>query len=186
MLIKNDFAVAAPVDQVWRVFDDIPRVASCLPGAELTKDLGDDKYEGVVHVKMGPVSLKFGGTAAIVERDEAAKKVVVDANGAEQRGKGTAAMLVTATLSRSGSGTKVFVAQDLQVSGAAAQYGRGMIADVSAVLMRQFADNLAADLGGAPASHRQAAPARGLSLGFQAALLALRRVFRRFFVPGVG
>jgi hypothetical protein len=186
MLIKNDFEVAAPVEQVWRAFDDIPRVAACLPGAELTKDLGDDKYEGGVHVKMGPVSLKFDGTAAIVERDDAAKKIVVDASGAEQRGKGNASMVVTATLSRSSGGTKVAVAQDLQVSGAAAQYGRGMISDVSAVLMRQFADNLAADLGGAPTTQRQAAPARGLSLGLQAAVLALRRVFRRFFVPGVG
>jgi carbon monoxide dehydrogenase subunit G len=191
MLIKNDFEVAAPVEKVWRFFDDIPRVAACLPGAELTDDLGDDKYKGLVSIKMGPVSLRFAGTADIVERDETGKRVVIDASGAEQRGKGNAKMLITATLVRSGTGTKVNVAQDLQISGAAAQYGRGMISDVSAVLMRDFAANMQdgigrADRGESPGAHRTAAPAGGFRLGLQAALMALTRVFRRFFVPGVG
>ena len=74
MLIKSDFEVAAPVEKVWQFFDDIPQVAACLPGTELTKDLGDDKYEGRVAVRMGPVRLQFGGKAEITERDEAAKR----------------------------------------------------------------------------------------------------------------
>src|SRR5215475_10210596 len=129
MLINNDFEVAQPVAKVWEFFGDIPKVASCLPGATLTDDIGDDKYGGGVAVRMGPVKLQFAGTAEITERDEAAKRIVVHAAGAEQRGRGQAAMDVTATLTQAGRGTKVSVAQDLQLSGAAAQYGRGMIAD---------------------------------------------------------
>jgi len=142
MLIKNEFEVAEPVEKVWQFFQDIPQVATCLPGAELTEDLGDDKYKGKVAVRMGPVRLQFAGTADITERDEAAKRLVVHASGADEKGRGQASMIVTATLVRAGRGTKVGVSQDLQLSGAAAQYGRGMISDVSAVLMRDFSANM--------------------------------------------
>src|SRR6266851_8309127 len=189
MLITNDFEVAQPVEAVWQFFGDIPQVASCLPGAELTETLGDDKYGGRVAVRMGPVRLQFAGTAEITERDEAAKRIVVHATGAEERGRGQASMVVSATLapaSRSGSGTKVAVSQDLQLSGAAAQYGRGMISDVTAVLMRDFAANLAARITAAERGETvraSAAAAGGFAIGLRAALMALRRVFRRFFVP---
>jgi carbon monoxide dehydrogenase subunit G len=186
MLITNDFEVAQPVEAVWQFFGDIPRVASCLPGAELTETLGDDKYGGRVAVRMGPVRLQFAGTAEITERDEAAKRIVVHATGAEERGRGQASMVVSATLAAAGRGTKVAVSQDLQLSGAAAQYGRGMIADVTAVLMRDFAANLANQIARAErgeAVQAGAAPAGGLAIGLRAALMALRRVFRRFFVP---
>ena len=189
MLITNDFEVAAPIDKVWQFFGDIPHVAACLPGTELTDDLGGEQYKGRVSIRMGPVRLRFAGTADIAERDDAAKRIVVNAAGADERGRGQAAMTVTATLSRSRTGTKVGVSQDLQISGAAAQYGRGMISDVTSVLMRDFAANLQdritrLDRGesldtGAPA----AAEASGLMVGLQAAMMALRRVFRRFFVP---
>ena len=189
MLIKNEFQVAAPIDKVWQFFGDIPQVAACLPGTELTDDLGGDKYEGRVAVRMGPVRLQFAGKADITERDEAAKRLVVNATGAEEKGRGQASMVVTATLAPAGRGTKVSVAQDLQLSGAAAQYGRGMISDVSAVLMRDFSVNLAdridrAERGEAVTGPATAAsPAGGFTLGMRAALMALRRVFRRFFVP---
>ena len=186
MLINNDFEVAQPVEAVWQFFGDIPRVASCLPGAELTETLGDDKYGGRVAVRMGPVRLQFAGTAEITERDEAAKRIVVHATGAEERGRGQASMVVSATLAAAGRGTKVAVTQDLQLAGAAAQYGRGMIADVTAVLMRDFAANLANQIARAErgeAVQAGAAPAGGLAIGLRAALMALRRVFRRFFVP---
>src|SRR5215469_8618935 len=143
MLINNDFEVAEPVAKVWEFFGDIPRVAACLPGATLTENLGEDKYGGQVAVRMGPVRLQFAGTAEITERDEAAHRIVVNATGAEQRGRGQASMVVTAVLASAGRGTKVDVSQDLQLAGAAAQYGRGMIADVTAVLMRDFAANMA-------------------------------------------
>ena len=188
MLIKNDFEVAAPVAAVWRFFEDIPQVATCLPGTELTENLGDDKYKGRVSVRMGPVRLQFAGTADITERNEAAKRVVVNAAGAEEKGRGQASMVVTAVLASAGRGTKVSVTQDLQLSGAAAQYGRGMISDVTAVLMRDFSVNLASRIDAAqrgvnPTELASATPASGFTLGMRAALMALRRVFRRFFVP---
>jgi uncharacterized protein len=186
MLITNDFEVAQPVEKVWLFFGDIPRVAACLPGAELTENLGDDKYAGKVAVRMGPVRLQFAGTAQVTERDEAAKRIVLDAAGADERGRGQAAMMVSATLSAAGRGTKVAVTQDLQLSGAAAQYGRGMISDVTTVLMRDFSANMASQISAAERGETAqvaAAPAGGLAIGLRAALMALRRVFRRFFVP---
>jgi carbon monoxide dehydrogenase subunit G len=190
MLIKNDFEVAQPVDKVWKFFGDIPQVATCLPGAELTEDLGGEKYKGQVAVRMGPVRLQFAGTAEIAERDDAAKRLVLNAAGAEAKGRGQASMVVTATLVRSGRGTKVNVTQDLQLSGAAAQYGRGMISDVTSVLMRDFAatmqDRIERVERGESAEQIAASStssASGLALGLRAAVMALNRVFRRFFVP---
>ena len=188
MIITSDFEVAEPVEKVWQFFGDIPQVATCVPGTELTGELGDNKYQGQVAVRMGPVKMQFAGTAEITERDEAAKREVIHAIGAEARGRGEASMTVTATLERSGTGTKVGVTQDLHLSGAAAQYGRGMIADVTAVLMRDFAANVtaridAAERGQSPEQVASATPAGGFSIGLRAALMALSRVFRRFFAP---
>src|ERR1700757_2805836 len=190
MLIKNEIEVGEPVEKVWQFFDDIPQVAACLPGAELTEDLGDDKYKGTVAVRMGPVRLRFAGTADITERDEAARRVVVHAAGADEKGRGQASMTVTATLVKAGRGTRVDVTQDLQLSGAAAQYGRGMISDVSSVLMHDFAVNMQDRISrierGESAEQIAAAsatPASGLALGLRAARMALARVFRRFFLP---
>ena len=187
MLIKNEFEVAAPIDKVWAFFGDIPQVATCLPGTELTGELGNDKYKGQVSIRMGPVKLQFRGTADITERDEAAHRIVVDATGAEAKGRGQASMVVTAVLASAGRGTKVAVAQDLQLAGAAAQYGRGMITDVSSVLMSDFARNLADRISraerGEGAAAGPAASASGLALGLRAARMALTRVFRRFFLP---
>jgi carbon monoxide dehydrogenase subunit G len=190
MLIKSDFEVAEPVEKVWQFFENIPQVAACLPGAELTEDLGGEKYKGKVAVRMGPVRLQFAGTADITERDEAAKRVVVHAAGADVKGRGQASMIVTATLARAGRGTRVDVTQDLQLSGAAAQYGRGMIADVTSVLMRDFSANMQDRIGrierGESAEQISAAtasPASGFALGLRAARMALMRVFRRFFAP---
>ena len=190
MLIKNDFEVAQPVEKVWTFFGNIPQVATCLPGAELTEDLGGEKYKGQVAVRMGPVRLQFAGTAEIAERDEAAKRLVLNAAGAEAKGRGQASMVVTATLVRSGRGTRVNVTQDLQLSGAAAQYGRGMISDVTSVLMRDFAATMQDRIERAERGESAeqiaasgASSASGLALGLRAAVMALSRVFRRFFLP---
>lgn len=187
MLIKSGFDVAQPVERVWRFFENIPQVAACLPGTELTEDLGDDRYLGKVAIRMGPVKLQFTGTAQIKERDEAGKRLVVDAAGADEKGRGQASMLVTASLTPARGGTRVEVVQDLQISGAAAQYGRGMISDVTAILMRDFADNMktridAASRGGALDDVR-AKSAGGLTIVVRAMRLALGRVVRRFFLP---
>jgi carbon monoxide dehydrogenase subunit G len=188
MLITTDFEVDQPVEAVWAFFDDIPQVAACLPGAELTDAAGDDAYQGKVAIRMGPVKLQFAGTATITERDDAAKRLVVDAAGADEKGRGQAAMLVTASLLPTAGGTRVEVVQDLQLSGPAAQYGRGMVTDVTAVLMRDFATNMqnritAIQRGLSPDQIGSAAPASGLAVGLAALRLALTRVLRRFFMP---
>ena len=187
MLIKTDFDVAQPVDKVWHFFDDIPQVAACLPGAQLTEDLGNDRYKGKVAVRMGPVKLQFAGTAEIKERDDAGKRIVVDAAGADEKGRGQAAMLLTARLTQVAGGTKVSVDQDLQLQGAAAQYGRGMITDVSTVLMQDFAANMqrriAAIERGESVETKSAEAAGGVGIGLRALIMALSRLFRRLFLP---
>ena len=188
MLIKNSFEVAKPVDKVWRFFDDIPAVAACLPGTELTDNLGGDAYKGKVAIGMGPVKLQFGGTAQIKERDDAAKRIVVDAAGSDEKGRGNASLTGTASLVAAHGGTRVDVALDLQLSGAAAQYGRGMISDVTEILMRDFATRMqaridAADRGVSPDQLAAPAAASGFAIGLRAMRLALARVFARFFLP---
>ena len=184
MLIENEFEVAAPLEQVWKHMQDIPRIAPCLPGAELT-DVQGDTYKGRVTTKMGPVKLQFAGTAKIVERNESAKRIVMDASGSEEKGKGQATMKVTSTMASAGSGTRVKVAQDLNLSGAAAQFGRGMVQDVTSVLMRSFAKCIADDIGrssrGETATKREAVPVKGFSIAMQAWMTALKRFFGRLF-----
>ncbi|MGH3879304.1 MAG: SRPBCC family protein [Actinophytocola sp.] len=185
MLIKSDFEVPAPVEKVWDYLLDVPRMAPNLPGTELTEVVDEDNYKGRVTIKMGPVSMRFAGDVEIVERDEANRRAVINAAGADERGRGQAAMVLTATLVKAGSGTKVDIAQDLQISGAAAQYGRGMITDVTNVLVQQFSRNAAEDiprwLRGEERAGGPAASAGGLSIGVAAAMAALKRVFWRFF-----
>lgn len=188
MIISNQFDVAAPLDRVWAYFAHVPNLVPCLPGAELVGYDGDGTYEGRVVVALGPVKLHFSGTARVVEADEAAHRLVVHATGSEDKGRGTAEMTITANLVPSGHGTTVRVAQDLTISGAAAQYGRGMIADVTSVLMASFAEcvefNITnTDRGAAATAVRTARPAGGFAIGLRAALMALKRVFARFFLP---
>jgi carbon monoxide dehydrogenase subunit G len=188
VLIKSEFDVAQPVEKVWQFFDNVPQVAACLPGAELTDDLGDDKYLGKVAIRMGPVKMQFAGTANITERDDAGRRIVVDAAGADEKGRGQAAMKVTARVVSAPGGSRVLVEQDLQLSGAAAQYGRGMISDVTAVLMRDFATNMqtridAIERGISLDQLGSARPASGLAIGLSALRMALARVLRRFFLP---
>jgi uncharacterized protein len=189
MLIKNAFEVAQPADKVWQFFDNIPAVAACLPGTELTDDLGNDKYLGRVAIRMGPVKLQFAGTAQIKERDNAAKRIVLDAAGADEKGRGQAAMTGTASVSAAPGGTRVDVELDLQLSGAAAQYGRGMISDVTAILMRDFANNMQSRMtavarGASPDQvAATASSASGFGIALRAMRLALGRVLRRFFLP---
>jgi carbon monoxide dehydrogenase subunit G len=185
MLIESEFEVAAPLEQVWKHMQDVPRIAPCMPGAELT-DVNGDVYKGRVTTKMGPVKMQFAGTARIVERDEANKRIVMDASGSEEKGKGQASMKVTSTMVSAGSGTKVKVSQDLQLSGAAAQFGRGMVQDVTSVIMRSFAKCIADDIGRAhrgeaPAERGAAVPVKGFSIGMQAMMTALKRFFGGLF-----
>jgi carbon monoxide dehydrogenase subunit G len=186
--IKNDFEVTEQLETVWDFFADIPQVAACLPGAELTDEVGDDRYAGTVLIGLGPVKLEFDGTAEILERREADKTIVVDAAGVDKKGRGQAALQLNAGLSPTPAGTQVDVALDLQLSGAAAQYGRGMIADVTAVLLDDFATNMQNRLGAIekgldPNQVASVKPASGFAIGLRALRMALARVFRRFFLP---
>ncbi|MEV4138081.1 SRPBCC family protein [Dactylosporangium sp. NPDC049742] len=158
MLLEHSFTVPVPASQAWDVLLDIERIAPCMPGAALTSFEGDD-FAGTVKVKLGPVSLTFKGKGRFVERDEAAHRVVLTASGADSRGGGTASARVTAQLHEAGDGgTRVEVATDLDVTGKAAQFGRGLIGDVSAKLIGQFADCLAGKLAaGGPAAPASAA-----------------------------
>lgn len=188
MLLNNSFEVAQPTDKVWAFFENIPQVAACLPGANLTEDLGDDAYGGSVGIRMGPVRMEFAGRAQIRDRDPAARTLVLDASGADPKGRGQAQMLVDVRLVPLGGGTRVDLGQDLQLSGAAAQYGRGMIQDVTAVLMRDFATNMqrrivAIEQGLDPDAVGGAQAAGGVAIALRAIRMGLQRVLRRFFLP---
>jgi carbon monoxide dehydrogenase subunit G len=124
---------------------DIERIAPCMPGAALDSVTGDD-FTGRVKVKLGPINLTYQGKATFVERDEAGHRAVIDAKGKDQRGNGTAAAVVTATLASEGSTTRVDVFTDLNITGRPAQFGRGVMTDVGNKLLGQFADKLAAQL----------------------------------------
>jgi uncharacterized protein len=185
MLIRTDFELAAPVEKVWDYLLDVPRMAPNLPGTELTEIVDDDNYKGRVSIRMGPVSLGFAGDVEIVERDQANHKAVINAAGREERGRGQAAMVLTANLVRAGAGTTVKILMDLRISGAAAQYGRGMISDVTDVLVQRFARNAADDvprwLRGEERAAGSATSASAFAIGLTAMVTALKRVFWRFF-----
>ncbi|HUZ19400.1 MAG TPA: SRPBCC family protein [Acidimicrobiales bacterium] len=143
MLIESSFESAAPPERVWATLLDVERVAPCMPGAQLTEVVDERTWKGKVTIKIGPVSLSYSGTVVLQERDEAVHRVVLAAKGTEARGKGTASANVSSTVSpREGGGTTVAIEMDLTITGAAAQYGRGMITDVSQRLTREFANCL--------------------------------------------
>ena len=139
MKIENDFRVAAPIDQAWALLTDIPAIAPCLPGAELTGEEGDD-FHGQMKVKVGPVTAEYAGTATIIEMNEADRVVTLKASGRDKRGAGNASADITATMTEDGEGTVVAISTDLKVSGKVAQFGRGVMADVSKKLLGQFAE----------------------------------------------
>lgn len=154
MELKNDFRVGISVPEAWKVLTDVERIAPLLPGAQLQEVEGDE-YRGVVKVKVGPITAQYKGAATFVERDEAAGKVVLSASGRDTRGQGNASATITATMEPDGDATKVTVVTDLTVTGKVAQFGRGVLAEVSAKLLGQFVDALEADLA---SSGRQTPP----------------------------
>jgi carbon monoxide dehydrogenase subunit G len=143
--LSNTFTVNLPVEDTWRVLTDLERVAPCLPGAALLGVEGDD-YRGAVKIKVGPVSARYEGVARFVERDVRAHRAVIRAEGKDVGGQGNAAATVTATLTEQGEGTKVEVLTDLVLSGRVAQFGRGVIADVTNKLLAQFVQRLEAEV----------------------------------------
>jgi len=139
MKIENDFRVAAPIEQAWALLTDIPAIAPCLPGAELTGQDGDT-FEGKMKIKVGPVTAEYKGTATITELDEANHRVLLSASGRDSRGSGNASAEITAVMTPDGDGTNISIDTDLKIAGKVAQFGRGVMADVSKKLIGQFAD----------------------------------------------
>ena len=150
MDLNSTFEVDRPIDEAWAVLTDLERIAPCLPGAQLTEVEGDD-YRGFVKVKVGPITAQFKGAANFVERNDQDHKAVLSGKGRDTRGAGNASALITAKLEAvSDSITRVNVDTDMKITGKFAQFGRGVMADVSANLMDQFAQNLADMLAEAP------------------------------------
>ncbi|HEY5013414.1 MAG TPA: SRPBCC family protein [Acidimicrobiia bacterium] len=145
MEITDRFRVSTPIDQTWKVLLDIERIAPCLPGAQL-EEIHGDEFRGVVKVKVGPITAQYKGTARLAEVDEAARRIVIDASGRDTRGQGNASAKILVTMSGDDSGTDVSVHTDLSITGKVAQFGRGVLADVSAKLLGQFVERLEADV----------------------------------------
>jgi carbon monoxide dehydrogenase subunit G len=155
--------VPVPVDEAWSVLLDVQRVVPCMPGATLS-EVDGDSFKGKVKVKVGPIVVIYSGTAEFVEKDAALKRVVMSATGKETKGAGTAKAIVTATLVPAGDETEVKVTTDLAITGKPAQFGRGVMADVSNALIGQFATCLAADMASSSVESAQA-PASGALSG---------------------
>ncbi len=141
MELTNEFRVERPVEETWAVLTDVERIAPALPGAQL-QEIEGDEYRGIVKVKVGPITAQYKGKATFVEKDDTNHKAVLKAEGRDTKGQGNASALITASLVPDASGTKVTVHTDLTVTGKVAQFGRGIMADVSTKLLNQFVEQL--------------------------------------------
>jgi uncharacterized protein len=146
MQLEHQFTVPVPVAQAWDVLLDVERIAPCMPGATV-ESFDGETIEGRVKVKVGPIQVTYAGTAKFTERDEAARRAVIEASAKEARGTGTAAATITAVLTGTGQSTDVTVTTDLQITGKPAQFGRGVMVEVGNKLLGKFADCLADELG---------------------------------------
>ena len=155
MELNNDFEVSAPIEKVWEVINDVELIAPCLPGAQL-EEVENDEYRGFGKIKVGPITAQYKGVAKFVEKDDSNHRVVIRGEGRDTRGAGNAAADITASLEPTEEGTLVTVVTDLKITGKVAQFGRGVMADISKKLMGQFADNLSelvlAEGGDSPSS----------------------------------
>jgi carbon monoxide dehydrogenase subunit G len=147
--LNHSFTVPASVAETWRTFEDIESVAGCFPGATVTEVDGND-FKGTCKVKLGPIAMVYSGSGTFVEKDEAAHRFVVDAKGKDKRGNGTAGAVVTATFAEDSGATRVDVQTDLAITGKPAQFGRGVIEDVSNKLLQQFVTCLQDKVGASP------------------------------------
>jgi carbon monoxide dehydrogenase subunit G len=198
MRLENSFDVPAPPEAAWALLMDTPRVIPCMPGAELTEVVGDDEWKTKMAVKLGPISMTFAAKVTREEANAEARRVRLVADARETKGKGAARATIESSLTpaANGGGTHVAIVTDLSLSGPVAQYGRGMVQDVSAQMIDRFAGCLARQLEAemaqaeaAPAARAEAEaaiaeaqrPVKGLRLGVMAILRALGRLLRRPF-----
>lgn len=157
MKLENEFTVDAPVDEAWNVMLDLERVTPCLPGAALTEQEGDE-YKGKMTVRLGPVKQEYNGTVKIEDTDEESHRAVLKADGKDARGQGTASATITSTMSGENGSTKVKVETDMQLTGRAAQFGRGVQQEVARKLLTQFADCLEKEIQGQNVSEEPEEP----------------------------
>jgi carbon monoxide dehydrogenase subunit G len=157
MKIEDQFRVDVPIEEAWRVLLDVERIAPCMPGAQL-QEIEGDEYRGVVKVKVGPITAQYKGAARIIEADEDARRIVLKGEGRDTRGQGNASATVTVLLAPDGAGTQVSVDTDLNVTGKVAQFGRGVMADVSSKLLGQFVSCLESNVLSGNGSTADAAP----------------------------
>jgi uncharacterized protein len=146
MKLDNEFTVGVPVEQAWAVLTDLELIAPCMPGAQLT-GVNDGVYTGKVKIKVGPVTAEYAGTARFTEKDAEGYRAVIDARGRDSRGQGNANAVISAQLRAEGGSTVVTVDTDLSIAGRIAQFGSGMIKEVSAKLLGQFVECLEQKLG---------------------------------------
>ncbi len=158
MKIANEFTVSAPIDKAWDVLTDLEQVIPLMPGAQMTGRDGDD-VNGKVKVKVGPVTSEFAGKVRFVEQNRDEHRAVIDAKGKEARGTGNAAATVTAQLHDAGDHTRVTVDTDLKIVGKLAQFGSGMLQQVSEKLLGQFVESLEAKLAATTPAPPTQAPA---------------------------
>jgi carbon monoxide dehydrogenase subunit G len=157
--LENEFTVPAPLEQAWGVLLDVERVAPCLPGAQVEPGGDEGEYAGTMTIKIGPITSRYKGTVKIEETDVAGRRAVMRAQAKDARGQGTAAATITSTMEETPDGTRVKVVTDMRVTGPAAQFGRGVMQDVSAKLMRRFAECLASEMSATPAESNGGVPA---------------------------
>ncbi|MEU3978850.1 SRPBCC family protein [Streptomyces sp. NPDC026672] len=160
MKIDNEFGVDVPVERAWEALTDLEGLAPCMPGAQLTGVEGD-VYSGKVRIKVGPVISQFSGTARFVEKDEDKHSAVISAAGKDTRGGGNASATITALLRPDGARTLVSVSTDLNISGKLAQFGSGMIKEISEKLFAQFVANVEKQLLAEPAGPAESAESAG-------------------------
>ncbi|MED5361368.1 MAG: SRPBCC family protein [Actinomycetota bacterium] len=141
MELKNEFRVGVPIEQAWATLTDVEYIAPCMPGAQLT-EIDGEEFKGQVKVKVGPITAQYKGVAKFKEKNESEHRVVLDASGRDTRGAGHPAPEVTAEMTAAGDGTKIVITTELKVTGKVAQFGRGVMADVSEKLIGQFVESL--------------------------------------------
>ncbi|EAQ00237.1 hypothetical protein JNB_08699 [Janibacter sp. HTCC2649] len=158
MDLHHEFTVPADADVVWDVLLDLERVGGCFPGATVT-EASDDGFAGTVKVKLGPIALVYAGSGTFLERDPSAHRAVIEAKGKDKRGNGTAGAMVTLQLSADGDATRVSVDTDLAITGKPAQFGRGVMQDVSDKLLGQFVACIESQFDAPEATEPAEAPA---------------------------
>lgn len=146
MRLENEFTVPTGIDEAWATLLDLERVVPCFPGATLESVEGDT-FAGSVKMKLGSVSLVYKGSGTFTERDEQARRAVIEAKGRESRGSGTANATTTMQLAEDGEGTKVVLTTELKITGKVAQFGRGVMSDIADKILMQFANCVADNLG---------------------------------------